>query len=129
MKLFVSILFLCFSLIAFAQQPGKKEKALKKQTTKVEGEPKIEKEHKYGPPDWAPAHGYRAKTRYVFFKDYKIYYDNERDVYLSYENDLWHATADIPFELKAADLKGAVQVEVEYDGEDPQTKIDLHLEL
>lgn len=26
-----------------------------------------------GPPPWAPAHGYRAKTRHIYFPDHNVY--------------------------------------------------------
>lgn len=39
-----------------------------------------------GPPPWAPAHGYRAKTRHIYFPDQNMYYDIQRGNYIYFNN-------------------------------------------
>lgn len=107
-----SAILLCFTLLladpasALAQgKSNKKSKMAKKET---------------GPPPWAPAHGYRAKTRYVYFKDYNVYYDHERGVYISLSGRNWQVTARLPSLLSGIDLKAAVKVDLDFSGDDPQ---------
>jgi hypothetical protein len=73
-----------------------------------------------GPPPWAPAHGYRAKTRYVYFSEYDVYYDHDRGVYISIGGNNWQVTAKIPSILSGVDLKAAVKIDLDFSGDDPQ---------
>lgn len=79
-----------------------------------------------GPPPWAPAHGYRAKTRYVYFKDYDVYYDNERGVYISLSGKNWSVTAKLPSALSGVDLKVAAKIDLDFSGDEPQKDHDQH---
>jgi hypothetical protein len=79
-----------------------------------------------GPPPWAPAHGYRAKTRYVFFRDYAVYYDHERQVYISLAGKDWQVSADLPVNLKGVDLQAAVKIDLEANGDNPQRDYKEH---
>lgn len=99
---------------AFAQGKGKsKEKA------------KSEKKGG-GPPPWAPAHGYRAKTRYVYFKDYPVYYDNDRGVYISLSGGNWSVSAKLPSLLAGVDLVAAAKIDLDFSGDNPQAEHDAH---
>ena len=40
------------------------------------------KKNTKGPPSWAPAHGYRANTRQVYFPEQNLYYDVGKSVYI-----------------------------------------------
>jgi hypothetical protein len=51
---------------------------------------------KRGPPDWAPAHGYRAKHRYLYFPSCSVYYDTDRSIYFYIEDGHWVISADLP---------------------------------
>lgn len=73
-----------------------------------------------GPPPWAPAHGYRAKTRYVYFSEYDVYYDHDRGVYISIGGNNWQVTAKLPSILAGVDLKAAVKIDLDFSGDDPQ---------
>lgn len=79
-----------------------------------------------GPPSWAPAHGYRAKTRHVLFKDYDVYYDLERSVYISLNAGTWEVTAKLPTKLAGVNLGGAVQIEIDVESDDPQRYYKQH---
>jgi hypothetical protein len=97
-----------------AQGKGKEKKAQK--TEKKGG----------GPPPWAPAHGYRAKTRYVYFKDYPVYYDNDRGVYISLSGGNWSVSAKLPSILSGVDLVGAAKIDLDFSGDSPQAQHDSH---
>ncbi len=73
-----------------------------------------------GPPPWAPAHGYRAKTRYVYFNEYNVYYDHDRGVYISLSGNNWQVTAKLPSILSSVDLNAAVKIDLDFSGDDPQ---------
>lgn len=79
-----------------------------------------------GPPPWAPAHGYRAKTRHVFFKDYDTYYDLAKGVYITLKKGKWEVSAKLPAILEKVDLKKAKQVELELDMDEPQKYFKEH---
>lgn len=73
-----------------------------------------------GPPPWAPAHGYRAKTRYTYFSEQSFYYDNSKGVYIYLRGKNWEVSAKIPHTFKNVNLSAAVKVELDYDADDPQ---------
>ena len=73
-----------------------------------------------GPPPWAPAHGYRAKTRYVYFTEHNFYYDNNRGVYIYLSGKNWEVSASIPDLFKNVNLSAAVKVDLDFDADDPQ---------
>lgn len=94
---------------SFAQSKGKsqqKEKAHFKKET--------------GPPPWAPAHGYRAKTRYVYFSEHNFYYDNSRGIYIYLSGRNWEVSASIPSLFKSVDLNAAVKIDLDFTADDPQ---------
>ena len=96
--LVVLIFTLVFSLDTYAQ--GKK-------TTK-------------GPPSWAPAHGYRAETRHIYFPDQNIFYDVQKSIYISLSGDNWQVSASIPSVFSGVDLSVAVKVELDLSTDTPQ---------
>lgn len=93
--------------------------------SKEKAKPKNEKKGG-GPPPWAPAHGYRAKTRYVYFKDYPVYYDNDRGVYISLSGSNWSVSAKLPSVLVGVDLVAAAKIDLDFSGDTPQVEYDSH---
>ena len=73
-----------------------------------------------GPPPWAPAHGYRAKTRQVYFPEYNFYFDVQKSVYIYFSGDNWQVGVKLPSLYAGVDLKGTVKVELELDTDSPQ---------
>ena len=73
-----------------------------------------------GPPPWAPAHGYRAKTRQVYFPEHNFYFDVQKNVYIYLSGDKWQVGVKLPSLYAGIDLKGAVKVELELDTDSPQ---------
>ncbi len=49
-----------------------------------------------GPPPWAPAHGYRAKYRYYYYPESRIYFDIGRGLYFYFYGGGWHASVSLP---------------------------------
>lgn len=90
------------------------------------GKKKSQSGKEIGPLPWAPAYGYRAKTRYVYFKDYDVYYDNTRGVYIFISGRKWVVTAKLPSVLTGIDLVAAVKIDLDFDGDDPQRDHDSH---
>lgn len=72
-----------------------------------------------GPPPWAPAHGYRAKTRYIYFPAHNFYYDIHTHNYLYLNNGNWFVSVSIPRPFININLGNAVQVQLDYYGSYP----------
>jgi hypothetical protein len=83
---------------------------------------------KGGPPPWAPAHGYRAKTRYVYFPQHNIYYDTQRSIYI-YVNSggNWEIGAKMPRGVNRSTLRDSRQVELRLNIDNPQRYNTEHL--
>jgi hypothetical protein len=73
-----------------------------------------------GPPNWAPAHGYRAKTRHIYFPDDNFYFDLEKSLYIYLSDNQWEVSMKLPSLFANVDLQGAVQVELDFSGDTPQ---------
>lgn len=73
-----------------------------------------------GPPAWAPAHGYREKTRQVYFPDQNFYFDIQKNVYIYMSGDTWQVNVKLPSLYAEIDLNGAFKVELELDTDSPQ---------
>ena len=48
------------------------------------------------PPDWAPAHGYRAKHEYVYYREREIYYAPESRLWFWLDGGDWRFGASLP---------------------------------
>ena len=70
--------------------------------------------HKHGPPDHAPAHGYRAKHSYRYYPAKEVYYDTVRRIYFYIEGDVWVSDALLPYRLRVG-LGGYETVEMYTD--------------
>lgn len=73
-----------------------------------------------GPPPWAPAHGYRAKTRYVYFTQHNFYYDNNKGVYIYMSGKNWEVSAQIPDLFKHVNLATEVKIDLDFSQDNPQ---------
>ncbi len=73
-----------------------------------------------GPPPWAPAHGYRAKTRHIYFPDHNFYFDVQNNVYIYMNGDKWQVGVKLPSIYAGFDLKVAAKVELELNTDTPQ---------
>jgi hypothetical protein len=75
---------------------------------------------KNGPPPWAPAHGYRAKTRQIYFPEQNFYYDTQRGVYIYLNGPNWEVNVKLPSIFAAIDLGRAAKVELKLNTDFPQ---------
>jgi len=80
-----------------------------------------------GPPPWAPAHGYRSKTKHIYFPDQNFYYDVEKRVYLHLENGKWSVSVTIPSIFANINLGTARKVELEISGHTPYQYNEEHI--
>ncbi|OWP74825.1 hypothetical protein [Flavobacterium oreochromis] len=80
-----------------------------------------------GPPDWAPAHGYRAKTRYVYFPDHNFYYDLQAQNYIYLKGNNWEIKASLPSPFININLGQSSQVELDFYGERPYFYNENHI--
>ncbi len=65
-----------------------------------------------GPPPWAPAHGYRAKTQHVYFPSLNIYFDVHRNSYYFLSGDRWIISHRLPPAIPLPLLRAAPKVEL-----------------
>lgn len=63
-------------------------------------QPETKVSHRHGPPDHAPAHGYRAKHSYRYYPAKEVYYDTGRRIYFYIEGDAWVSDALLPYQLR-----------------------------
>ena len=61
---------------------------------------------------------YRPRPRYVYYRDYDVYYDTRNSVYISYSGRNWTVGASLPVALHRVDVNRAVRMEVDYDSDD-----------
>ena len=73
-----------------------------------------------GPPPWAPAHGYRAKTRHIYFPDQNMYYDIQRGTYIYFSNGKWAVSVKVPSIFVGINLGRSTQIELDFYGDRPQ---------
>jgi hypothetical protein len=69
---------------------------------------------KGGPPDHAPAHGYRAKHQYRYYPSRSVYFDTERKLYFYLKGENWEVGASLPTGLKTG-LGDYVSFELDTD--------------
>jgi hypothetical protein len=69
---------------------------------------------KGGPPDHAPAHGYRTKHKYRYYPSAQVYFDTDRGLYFYLSKDDWRVTASLPSSLKMS-LGSHISLEMDSD--------------
>lgn len=79
-----------------------------------------------GPPPWAPAHGYHAKVRHIYFPDYNVYYDLRKGTYIYQVEARWVRSSQIPTGIRLTQLKNSRQVEIRIHTNNPQNYRGLH---
>ena len=73
-----------------------------------------------GPPPWAPAHGYRAKTRHIYFPNQNMYYDIQKSNYIYFSNGKWSISTRVPSIFVGINLGRSSQIELDFYGDAPQ---------
>lgn len=72
-----------------------------------------------GPPPWAPAKGYRAKTRHIYFPEHNFYYDIQQKSYFYLNNGKWSISVGIPTPFLRVNLGSTSQIQLDYYGAYP----------
>lgn len=111
-KISITVVVLFIIVIATSSELFAQKKGQKKVKTTYKKET--------GPPPWAPAHGYRAKTRYVYFTEHNFYYDNDRGVYIYMSGKNWEVSAKIPDLFKNVNLTAEVKIDLDFSADNPQ---------
>lgn len=75
---------------------------------------------KNGPPPWAPAHGFRAKTRQIYFPEQNFYFDTQKGVYIYLNGNNWDVSVRLPSLFAGIDLRLATKVELNLSTDTPQ---------
>jgi len=76
-----------------------------------------------GPPRHAPAHGYRAKHKYYYYPESRVYFDYNRGLYSYLSGRNWEISAKLPLNLK---VQLGNHVSIEMDSEKPFIKHAEH---
>lgn len=85
---------------------------------------KWKKHYRNGPPDHAPAHGYRSQYRnYQYYPDANVYYDAKRNVYFYPSGKRWVETHRLP---KSYRFNRDDYVEIEDESERPYERHQNH---
>jgi len=58
------------------------------------------------------------RPRYIYYRDYDVYYDIHQSVYITWSGRNWAASASLPVVLRRVDRHHAVRMEVDYDHDD-----------
>lgn len=61
---------------------------------------------------------HHSRPRYVYYRDYNVYHDLHRDVYISYSGRHWSVSASLPVVLHHVEARRAVRMEVDYHADD-----------
>lgn len=64
---------------------------------------------------------YYEKPRYVYYRDYDVYYDVRQRVYIAWSGRNWFVSASLPVALRRVERHRAVQMEVDYYDDDLAT--------
>jgi hypothetical protein len=80
-----------------------------------------------GPPPWAPAHGYRAKTRHIYFPDHNVYFDLQARTYFYFRNGSWAVSASIPSIYAQVNFRTSRQIELDFYQDRPYRYNSVHV--
>jgi hypothetical protein len=86
-------------------------------------EPARSSAKKNGPPDHAPAHGYRAKHSYHYYPESHVYFDTGRSLYFYLSDGAWKVSASLPGSLK---VSLGSHVSIDMDSDKPYTNYSEH---
>ncbi len=78
---------------------------------------------KGGPPQHAPAHGYRAKYAYRYYPSSCVYFDVSRKVYFYLEGDDWRMSVSLPRQIQ---VQVGGYVTLGLDTDKPYTRFKEH---
>lgn len=79
------------------------------------------------PPPWAPAHGYRRHSGYVYFPERNIYYDLKRNGYFFFNGGNWQFGIELPLLYSNFDLVKARKIVFRNNWDKPYIYNDIHV--
>lgn len=79
-----------------------------------------------GPPPWAPANGYRAKTQHVYFPSLNVYFDVHRNMYYFLSGDRWVISHRLPPAIPLSVFRKAQKIELHIVTPTPYRYNDQH---
>ena len=65
------------------------------------------------------------QPRYVYYRDYDVYFDNQRNVFISFSGRNWTATTSIPVHMHRVDLRRANWSSVNYYQDDFTQRLEV----
>lgn len=63
-------------------------------------------------------HHHHNRPRYIYYRDYDVYYDFERSVYISYSGSNWTVTTALPIAMRHVNVRTTRSYEVDYYNDD-----------
>ena len=63
-------------------------------------------------------HVHTVSPRYVYYRDFNIYYDYSRRAYLTLSSGRWVVSTSIPVAMRRHDMARTTYIEVDYRGDD-----------
>jgi hypothetical protein len=63
-------------------------------------------------------HPHQVRPRYIYYRDYDVYYDLTRRVYVSYSGRSWSVSTAIPVGMRHVNVRTARSYEVDYWNDD-----------
>jgi hypothetical protein len=83
--------------------------------------------HHHSPVERRVVYHHPRPVRYVYYRDYDVYYDYQRQVYISFGGRNWNVSAGLPVAMRHVDVHHATRVEVdEYYDDDFNTYLDTN---
>lgn len=71
--------------------------------------------HRKHPP--VVIHHYQ-RPRYIYYRDYDVYYDCQKSVYITYSGRSWTLSTGVPYTMRHANLRNTSRYEVDYFNDD-----------
>jgi hypothetical protein len=63
-------------------------------------------------------HHHHIRPRYIYYRDYDVYYDSHRSVYISYSGRGWTLTTALPTAMRHVNIRTTKRFEVDYHDDD-----------
>jgi hypothetical protein len=77
-----------------------------------------QRNRQYDHSSWRPSHGHRAQTRYIYYRDYNVYYDCHRRMFLSLSGRNWVMSEYMPYCMRSCDFQRVTYMDVDYYDDD-----------
>src|SRR5690242_21392809 len=65
------------------------------------------------------------QPRYVYYRDYDVYFDNSRNVFISFSGRNWTVTSSLPVHMRRIDLRRATCSSINYYQDDFTQRLEV----